>query len=145
MVDALDELREISRGIHPAILSQGGLGYALASLARRSPVPVEVNLPAGGLELPDRVERAAYYVVSEALTNAAKHAQASVVQVDIKAEDSIIELEIHDDGVGGADPGRGSGMIGLTDRVEALGGKIGITSPPGHGTSILATLPVADA
>jgi signal transduction histidine kinase len=92
--------------------------------------------------LPDRVEVAAYYVVSEALTNAAKHAQASVVHVTVDAEDSIIQLAIRDDGVGGADPARGTGLIGLRDRVEALGGTIEITSPAGRGTSLLVTIPI---
>jgi signal transduction histidine kinase len=96
-----------------------------------------------GVRLPERLEVAAYYVVSEALTNVAKHAQASVVQVKLKAEDSTVELEIRDDGVGGADPDRGSGLIGLADRVEAIGGRIRTTSQPGSGTSLVVTLPVA--
>jgi signal transduction histidine kinase len=97
-----------------------------------------------GLRLPERLEVAAYYVVSEALTNVAKHAQASVVQVELKAENSTAELAIRDDGVGGADPDRGSGLIGLADRVEAIGGRIRITSQPGSGTSLLVTLPITD-
>jgi signal transduction histidine kinase len=142
MTSAFDELRAISRGIHPAILSVGGLGPALRTLTRRSPVPVELDLK-DGVRLPERLEVAAYYVVSEALTNVAKHAQASVVQVKLKAEDSTAELAIRDDGVGGADPDRGSGLIGLADRVEAIGGRIRITSQPGSGTSLVVTLPVA--
>jgi signal transduction histidine kinase len=135
-----EELREISRGIHPAILSDGGLGPALRALARRSTVPVELDVHPER-RLPERVEVAAYYVVSEALTNAAKHAHASAVHVDVDASDSVVELVIRDDGVGGADPRRGSGLIGLTDRVEALGGRIEIASPSGHGTSLLVRFP----
>jgi signal transduction histidine kinase len=107
-------------------------------------VPVELDLRAER-PLPGPVDVAAYYVVSEALTNAAKHAQASVVHVELKAEDSIVELAIRDDGVGGADPERGSGLIGLRDRVEALGGTIEIASVLGHGTSVVVTIPLAPA
>lgn len=143
LAETLGDLRDLARGIHPAILSRGGLNQALKALARRSAVPVELDLPAG-LRLPASVEVAAYYVVSEALTNAAKHAQASVVHVGLKAEDSIVELAIDDDGVGGAEPDRGSGLIGLTDRVEAIGGRIQISSPSGGGTSVVVTLPSAE-
>jgi signal transduction histidine kinase len=138
---ALEELQEISRGIHPAILSEGGLGPALKTLARRSAVPVELEVHAER-RLPSHVEVAAYYVVSEALTNAAKHAHASVAHVDVEAFDGVLQLSIRDDGAGGADPSRGSGLIGLTDRVEALGGTIEVVSPVGEGTSLLVTLPV---
>jgi signal transduction histidine kinase len=141
LVDILGELREISRGIHPAILSEGGLKPALKALARRSPVPVELDVRTDR-RLPERVEVAAYYCVSEALTNAAKHGQASVVHIKVEPTDGLVRLSIRDDGVGGADPGRGSGLIGLEDRVEAVGGKLEITSPPGSGTSLLVTLPV---
>jgi signal transduction histidine kinase len=133
---ALDELREISRGIHPAILARGGLERALRALARRSAVPVELDLRAER-PLPEPVEVAAYYVVSEGLTNAAKHAHASVVNVELDARDSILQLAIRDDGVGGADPRRGSGLVGLSDRIEALGGTFQVTSPAGHGTTVL--------
>jgi signal transduction histidine kinase len=136
-----DELREISRGIHPPILSEGGLGPALAALARRSAVPVKLDVRTER-RLPERVEAAAYYVVSEALTNAAKHARAAVVDVDVDADDSMVRLAIRDDGVGGADLGRGSGLIGLRDRVEALGGRLEVASPAGHGTSLLARIPI---
>jgi signal transduction histidine kinase len=136
-----DELREISRGIHPASLSEDGLGPALRALARRSAVPVELDVRPER-RLPVRVEVAAYYVVSEALTNAAKHAHASVVHVDVDADDSIVQLAIRDDGVGGAEPGRGSGLIGLTDRVEALGGTLAVTSPAGDGTTLLIEIPL---
>jgi signal transduction histidine kinase len=136
-----DELREISRGIHPAILSEGGLGPALRSLRRRSAVPVVLDLHAER-RLPERVEVAAYYVVSEALTNAAKHAHASVVKVELDAHDAILQLAIRDDGLGGADPSRGSGLVGLSDRIEALGGTLEVTSPTGGGTTLLIELPV---
>ena len=132
---ALEDLRELSRGLHPATLSRGGLVPALRALARRSAVPVDLDLVVDG-RLADHVEVAAYYVVSEALTNAAKHAQASAVQVSARTRDGTLELTIEDDGVGGADPARGSGLTGLTDRVEALGGTIRIASPPGRGTSL---------
>jgi signal transduction histidine kinase/PAS domain-containing protein len=141
LAGALEDLVEISRGIHPAILAAGGLGPALKTLARRSAVPVELDLRSDR-RLPERVEVAVYYVVSEALTNAAKHAHASVVHVDVDVEDSIVQLAIRDDGVGGADPTRGSGLIGLTDRVEALGGRIEVASPAGRGTSLLARIPL---
>jgi signal transduction histidine kinase len=135
------DLREISRGIHPAILSKGGLGPALKTLARRSAVPVTLELTIDR-RLPDSVEVGAYYVVSEALTNAAKHARASHVAVRGQTEDDVLSLSISDDGIGGADFGKGSGLIGLRDRVEALGGRIGITSPAGKGTSLEATFPL---
>jgi signal transduction histidine kinase/PAS domain-containing protein len=141
LASVCDELREISHGIHPAILSERGLGPALRALARRSAVPVELDVRPER-RLPERVEVAAYYVVSEALTNAAKHAHASVVHVDVDADDSIVQLAIRDDGVGRADPVRGSGLIGLTDRVEALGGRMEVASPAGRGTSLLVRIPI---
>ena len=137
---ALDELREISRGIHPAILSEAGLGPALEALARRSAVPVELDLNLGP-RLGEHVEAAGYYVASEALANAAKHARASVIEVRAEGRDGALALSIRDDGIGGADPGRGSGIIGLKDRVEALGGTISVLSPPGHGTTLHVQLP----
>jgi signal transduction histidine kinase len=132
----LEELREISRGIHPAILSRGGLERALRALARRSAVPVEVDLRAER-RLPSHVEVAAYYAVSEALTNAAKHAHASVVHVELDAHDAVLRLAIRDDGIGGADPAQGSGLVGLSDRIEALGGALEVTSPTGSGTTLI--------
>lgn len=140
LADALDELQEISRGIHPAILAQGGLAAALRALARRSAVPVDlaVRVPA---RLPEPVEAAAYYVVSEALTNTAKHAQASVAHVAVETHDGVLQLSVRDDGRGGADPVNGSGLVGLTDRVDALGGTIDVISPAGHGTTLRVTLP----
>src|SRR5262249_33642035 len=140
---AIDDLREISRGIHPAILAHGGLGPALKNLARRSPVPVQLTSTMDG-RLPERVEVAAYYVVSEALTNVARHSGAAVVNIDVVERDDTLELSIRDDGVGGADARGGTGLIGLKDRVEAQGGKITIESPAGHGTSLLVTLPLGD-
>jgi signal transduction histidine kinase/PAS domain-containing protein len=140
---ALNELREISRGIHPALLSEAGLVPALKTLARRSAVPVKLEVRAL-TRLPAPVEVAAYYVVSEALTNTAKHAHASMVHVTVEARDRVLELSIRDDGSGGADPTRGSGLIGLTDRVDALGGTIGVASVPGQGTTLLVTLPIED-
>jgi signal transduction histidine kinase len=137
----LDDLREISRGIHPAILSKGGLAPAIRTLARRSTVPVVLDL---GVDerLPEPIEVAAYYVVSEALTNAAKYAAASAVHVDVDANDGALRLTIRDDGVGGADPRKGSGLIGLHDRVEALGGSIDLRSALGEGTLIVVEFPL---
>jgi len=142
--DVAEELREISRGLHPAILEKGGLGPALRALARRAGIPVELNVRVRG-RLPERAEVAAYYVVSEALTNAAKHARASVVRVDVDLADETLRLLVQDDGAGGADPSRGSGLIGLRDRIEAVGGRIEITSPPVSGTSLMVTIPVGRA
>jgi signal transduction histidine kinase len=141
LTGVLEELQETARGIHPAILSQGGLAPAFRSLARRSAVPVELDIRAGR-RLPEHVEVAVYYVVSEALTNATKHAHASVVRVELDATDGSVRLAIHDDGIGGADPGKGSGLVGLSDRVAALAGRLEVTSPPGGGTSLLIEIPV---
>jgi signal transduction histidine kinase len=141
LTKATDELRELSRGIHPAILSEGGLTPAFKALARRSAVPVELDLDVPA-RLPEHVEVAAYYVVSEALTNAAKHAHASVAQVIVHANGDNLHLSVHDDGVGGATPVPGSGLIGLTDRIQALGGTLSVTSPAGKGTELLVVLPL---
>jgi signal transduction histidine kinase len=141
LAGALDDLQEISRGIHPAILSAGGLGPALKALARRSAIPVELDVDVQPrLDAP--IEVATYYVVSEALANAAKHALASVVHVKVRTDDARLHLSVRDDGVGGATAGGGSGLIGLTDRVEALGGSIAVTSPTGQGTTLLVELPI---
>jgi signal transduction histidine kinase len=139
--EALQELQEVSRGIHPAILSQGGLGPALKALARRSAVPVEADLQIE-TRLPEPVEAAAYYVVAEALTNAAKHAHASVAHVAVHPRDGRLHLWVRDDGVGGADLTRGSGLIGLSDRVQALSGTITVHSPIGEGTTLQVDLPI---
>ncbi len=141
LVQVLDELRDISRCIYPAILTEGGLEFAVKALARRSAVPATLAVQAER-RLPERVEVTGYYLVAEALTNAAKHAKASIVHVGIDASDTYVRISIRDDGVGGADPERGSGLIGLVERVEALGGELTITSPPGVGTSLLATIPL---
>jgi signal transduction histidine kinase len=137
----ITELRELCRGIHPAILSQGGLGSALRALARRSTIPVDVDLRIASRP-PLTVEAAAYYVVAEALTNVTKHAHASEVRIEAASRDGLLELLILDDGVGGADPQTGSGLTGLRDRVDALGGRLDISSPPGQGTRMLVELPV---
>jgi signal transduction histidine kinase len=136
-----EDLREISRGIHPAILSRGGLGPALNTLARRSTVSVELHLGVDDRRLPDSVEVAAYYVVAEALANTAKHAQASEVNVSAEADGAILRLSIRDDGIGGADLTKGTGLIGLNDRVEALGGRVQLSSVAGSGTSLVVTIP----
>jgi signal transduction histidine kinase len=141
LAGALDDLQEISRGIHPAILSQGGLGPALRALARRSAVPVELDVDIRS-QLGAPIQVATYYVVSEALANAAKHAHASVVHVRVRTDENGLHLSVRDDGVGGATVGAGSGLIGLTDRVEALGGTISVTSPTGEGTTLLVQLPI---
>jgi signal transduction histidine kinase/PAS domain-containing protein len=143
LVGALEELREISRGIHPAALARGGLAAALKSLARQSAVPVELDVHAE-TRLPGPVEVAAYYVVSEALTNTAKHAQASFVHVSVEVGHGVLEVSIRDDGSGGANATQGSGLIGLSDRVDALGGTIEVVSPVGEGTSLLVKLPFAE-
>jgi signal transduction histidine kinase len=141
VVGVSNDLQELSRGIHPAILSRGGLGPALKTLARRSVVPVELIV---GVDrrLSEPVEVAVYYVVAEALTNAAKHARASAVNVRVGIVADGLRLSIQDDGVGGVDAGKGSGIIGLTDRVEAIGGQLNISSNPGSGTSLLVTIPL---
>ena len=141
LAEAVEELQELSRGIHPAILAQGGLAPALRTLARRSAIPIALDIRTD-TRLPTPIEVAAYYVISEALANAAKHAQASRIDISVTPRDGRLMLSIRDDGIGGADRSRGSGLVGLTDRVEALGGSISIESPPGAGTRITAELPL---
>jgi signal transduction histidine kinase len=141
LTGALDELREIARGIHPAILSEGGLGPALKTLTRRAPIPVALDVRVDD-EPPDGVEVAAYYAVSELITNAAKHAHASTLSVAVTSADGVLRMVVRDDGVGGADPSRGSGLVGLRDRIEALGGAISVSSPRGDGTAIEIALPL---
>jgi signal transduction histidine kinase len=141
LTEVIEELREIARGIHPAILSEGGLGPALRILARRAAIPVELDIRIQE-RAPAPVEVAAYYVISEALTNTAKHAHASSAHVAVEKRDSRLRLSIRDDGDGGADPARGSGLIGLRDRVHALAGSIEVDSRPGEGTAIVAELPL---
>jgi signal transduction histidine kinase len=140
LTSVVEELREMSRGIHPAILTEGGLSPALEALALRSPVAVKLNV-CSERRLPDGIEVAVYYVVSEALTNAAKHAEASRVEIDLHVEEALC-LSVVDDGVGGAKLSGGSGLIGLKDRVEALGGTIEVASPPGSGTRLDVEIPL---
>lgn len=139
---ALDELRELARGIHPAILTDQGLAAAVTALADRSPVPVEIDaMPAS--RLPPTVEAAAYYVIAEAITNCAKYAGASRVAVRVRTSSGHARVEVEDDGIGGADPDGGSGLRGIADRVEALRGRLHVVSPPGHGTLLEAEIPLA--
>lgn len=140
--DALNELRDLAQGIHPAVLSRAGISPALRVLAEISPIPVEIkNAP---LErYPERVEAAVYFVVSEALTNAAKHSGARQVAVSVRRDGDCLFVDVHDDGVGGANAGRGSGLIGMTDRVSVLGGRVKMWSPPGGGTALRAEIPCA--
>jgi signal transduction histidine kinase len=137
---ALDELRELARGIHPSVLTDRGLDAALDGLARRAPLPVEVEQTPPG-RLPDRVESAAYFVVSEALTNVAKYAHATHASVNVERRDGLVLVEVTDDGVGGADPATGSGLRGLLDRVSAVGGRLEVRSLPGQGTTVRAAIP----
>ena len=141
--DVLDDLRELSRGLHPVVLSEGGLTPALRSLARRSAVPVELSLELDAQRFDEPVEVAAYYVVSEALTNAAKHAQAGRAEITLRQGGAWLELVVRDDGRGGADTSSGYGLTGLADRVEAIGGTIRVDSPPGAGTAVHVMLPTA--
>jgi signal transduction histidine kinase len=138
----LDELREIARGLHPSALADGGLRPALRTLARRSAVPVHLDVRVDG-RLPDQTEHAAYYVIAEALTNAAKHADAAEAQVRVECGEGLLRVNVRDDGRGGADLTGGSGLVGLTDRVEALGGHLQLHSPPGAGTTVQVELPLA--
>jgi PAS domain S-box-containing protein len=140
LAQALEELRELARGIHPAVLTDRGLEAALEALAARSPLPVEIRGPS--CELPAQVEAAAYYVVSEALANVTKYAQASAVEVTVERRNGAAVVEVSDDGIGGADPLRGSGLRGLADRVASLSGRLDVQSPPGSGTRIRAEIPL---
>jgi len=141
LTSVLDDLREIALGIHPAVLAEGGLGPALKTLARRSPIPVRLDVRAQR-RLPEPVEVAAYYVVAEALTNAAKYARASEVDVVVDMGGPTVRVAVRDDGEGGADPARGSGLVGLKDRAEAIGGALTLRSPPGAGTVLAVELPL---
>jgi hypothetical protein len=140
LVDARVELGEFARGVHPATLTEGGLATALRELAERSPLPVEMAAPSDRFPAP--IEAAAYFICSEALANVAKYGRASRVEVRVVREDRRLTVEVSDDGVGGADPSAGSGLRGLADRVEALGGRLRVESPPGSGTRLLAELPI---
>jgi signal transduction histidine kinase len=141
LTSVLKGLREIALGIHPTLLAEGGLKPALKTLARRAPLPVELDVRVSG-RLPEPVEIAAYYVVSEALTNTAKHARATVARVTLEAENRVLHVIVRDDGLGGADSARGSGLLGLKDRAESIGGKIFLQSPRGAGTWIHVELPI---
>jgi signal transduction histidine kinase len=138
---ALVELRELARGIHPAILTDGGLAPALSALASRAPLPVEI-MEVPNERLPEPVEAAAYYLVAETITNVAKHAHASHVAVSVRRDDGRVVVHVADDGVGGAEPVAGSGLRGLADRVEALHGRLRVDSPPGGGTRVEARIPL---
>lgn len=140
----LDDLREISRGLHPATLSRSGLSSALEALTQRSEVPAELDVRVDR-RLPDHIQVAIYYTISEALTNVAKHARADSVCIALAVADTTLRLRINDDGVGGADPTRGSGLLGLKDRIESLGGTIKVVSPSGGGTTLLVEVPVPPA
>jgi signal transduction histidine kinase len=137
---ALDELRELARGIHPSVLSDRGLDAAVEALAHRAPLPVELDLGPGG-RLPGRVESASYFVVAEALTNVVKYARATHASVNLSRQNGHVLVEVSDDGVGGADPSNGSGLAGLVDRVSALGGRLQVDSRPGGGTTVRAEIP----
>ena len=134
---ALEELRDLARGLHPAVLTKHGLEPALEALASRAPLPVHVSNEVE-TRLPAPVEAAVYYVVSESLTNVAKYAQASRVDVRLTSVDGVVRIEVVDDGAGGADIGAGSGLLGLADRIETVGGRFGVESAPGEGTCIWA-------
>jgi signal transduction histidine kinase len=138
---AMVELRDLARGIHPAVLAEGGLRPALRALARRSAVPVELEVRVDG-RLPEQVETAAYFAVAEALTNAAKHANATVVTVTVDVDGAVLRIRVSDDGRGGADPGAGSGLVGLKDRIEALGGRFSVRTAADAGTTVHAELPL---
>jgi signal transduction histidine kinase len=138
---AMAELRDLARGVHPAVLAEGGLRPALRGLARRSAVPVALEVRVEG-RLPEQVETAAYFAVAEALTNAAKHANATAVTVAVEVHDRVLRVRVSDDGRGGADPGAGSGLVGLKDRVEALGGRFSVQTAPDAGTTVHAELPL---
>jgi signal transduction histidine kinase len=140
VTSVFEELRELSHGIHPAILSKRGLVPALRALSRRSVLPVEFDVHLED-RLPEQVEVAAYFVVCEALTNTAKHARASIVRVTLDARDAVVRMAVHDDGIGGADR-QGSGLLGLSDRIEALGGTLQVSSPVGKGTTLTTEFPL---
>src|SRR5918995_3312731 len=141
---ALEELRELARGLHPAVLTDRGLRAAVEMLAGRARLPVEiVDMP--DVRLPEPVEAAAFYLIAEALTNVTKYAQASTVRVRVAASDASVVVEVSDDGVGGADPAAGSGLRGLADRVETLGGSLEVVSPAGSGTTLRAEIPLSPA
>jgi signal transduction histidine kinase len=138
---ALAELRELARGLHPAALTEQGLGPALAGVANRLPIDVELSAP--NERLPENIESTTYYIVMEALTNVARHAEATKAKVEMTVSEDVFRFEITDDGRGGADPAAGSGILGLRDRAEAVGGTLFVISPPGKGTVVTAQLPLS--
>jgi signal transduction histidine kinase len=140
---ALAELRELARGLHPAALTEQGLGPALEAVAQRLPIDVSISAPPD--RLPENIEATVYYIVSEALTNVTKHAQADRANVSIALDDGILRFEVTDDGRGGADPSAGSGILGLRDRAEAVGGTLFVISPPGQGTRVTAQIPLSSS
>ena len=142
LTQALDELRELARGIHPAVLTERGLEPALVAVAARSPVPVQLQMPSERMPAP--VEAAAYYLVSEALTNVAKYAHATTASVTVEQQNGRLLVEVRDDGVGGADPTAGTGLRGLADRIAALDGMLEVESRRGHGTTVRARIPLGD-
>jgi PAS domain S-box-containing protein len=137
----LAELRELARGLHPAVLADLGLSRALVALATRLGVPAEIDAPIDA-RLPEHIEATAYYIVAEALTNVTKHAQATRAWVTVRRDGDVLRCEVGDDGRGGADPASGTGILGLRDRAEAVGGMLTMNSPPGRGTVLAATLPL---
>lgn len=143
LTEVVEEVREISHGLHPVVLSRSGIGQALKALARRSAIPVDLRMDAD-LRLPEAVEVALYYLVSEALTNATKHAHASLVRVELTARNTTVRVSVHDNGVGGACFDRGSGLVGLKDRVEAIGGVLELSSPVSGGTTLSAEMPTGE-
>jgi signal transduction histidine kinase len=138
---AIDELRNLAHGIHPAVLTEHGLGAAVTALARRLAIPVELSGTDGRLPAP--AETTAYFLICEALQNTVKHARASQATITVAQANGLAVVEVADDGIGGADPAAGSGLRGLADRVEAVGGRLSIQSPPGHGTTVRVELPCA--
>ncbi len=134
-----EDLRELSHGILPAVLTRGGLQVAVSTIASRMDVPVDVHIPQA--RFPAEIEASAYFIVAEALTNVVKYAQATRAEVRVCAEDAVLRVEVRDDGVGGADP-RGHGLVGMDDRLAALRGRLEVESPPGAGTAVIATLPL---
>ena len=143
LIETLDEIRDLARGVHPAILVEAGLGSALHVLAQRSALPVRLHLHADD-RMPAESEATAYYVVSEAFANAVKHARASAVDIQVDMLEGMLTVQVSDDGVGGADASCGSGLTGIRDRVEAVGGTLAVHSPPGIGTVLTARLPPGD-
>jgi signal transduction histidine kinase len=143
LIETLDEIRDLARGVHPAILVEAGLGSALQGLARRSALPVRLDVQMDG-RLPAESEATVYYVVSEAFANAVKHARASAVDIRVDMDEGMLTVQVSDDGVGGADASCGSGLTGIRDRVEAVGGTLAVHSPAGSGTVLTARLPPGD-